>query len=394
MTWSCTGSPCPWGGQTTGHAVVWPTELGPIRTRHGYTTSADIYAPGTTTTGYQVTVHTGTARIYAGTPSGNHRRLATLAAGETTTLPTLETDEVFSAQSDTPFTYTLTPGTPADPADPPDPPDPADPPEGATSELVTWSCTGSPCPWGGQTTGHAVVWPTELGPIRTRHGYTTSADIYAPGTTTTGYQVTVHTGTARIYAGTPSGNHRPLATLAAGETTTLPTLETDEVFSAQSDTPFTYTLTPGTPAAPACREPLTCDPVDWTPSFWICNQPGCTGGGSPGGVISWPSWSAHESNGRSAPSSWTVYDEQGEKLYPYMGPWAEGCRVTVRTGEILVIEWERGTDRWRETLVRPGETHTIHLVGSENGAMLETPNNTEPFTASISHCTPQPIDKG
>jgi hypothetical protein len=69
-------------------------------------------------------------------------------------------------------------------------------------------------------------------------------------------------------------------------------------------------------------------------------------------------------------------------------PARRGDRVT---GEILVIEWERGTNDWRETLVRTGQTYTIDLVGRENGAMLETPNNTEPFTASFASCTPQPI---
>jgi hypothetical protein len=327
--------------------------------------------------------------VYAGTPAGDHRPVGTIAAGATLTLPTIDTGEVFSVQADDPFSYTLTAGTP-----PPPPDDDPAPGAGATSRLVTWSCTGSPCPWGDQTTGHAVVWPADLEPTSSRHGYTTSAAIYAPGSTTAGYEVTVHTGTARIYAGTPTGTHRAVATVAAGETSTLPAIDVDEVFSVQADDPFTYTLTAGTPPPPPCRDPLTCDPVTWTPSFWRCNTPDCTGGGSPGGVVTWPSWSAYESNGRSGLSSWTVYGEDGETLYPYMGPWAEGCEVTVRTGQVLVIEWQRGTDQWRETLLSPGETHTIHLVGTENGAMIETPNDTEPFSVSIDTCTPQPVDKG
>ena len=263
--------------------------------------------------------------------------------------------------------------------------------------MVTWDCTGSPCPWGAQTRNHAAVWPAAVNPISNRHGYTTSAPVYAPGATTADYQVTIHSGSASIYAGTPNGSHRLIAAVGSGETATLPVLGAGEVFSVQSDNGFTYTLTPGDPLPPPelpCQDPLTCDPVEWVSALWTCDIPGCTLGDWVGGVIAWPAWSAHASNARTGDNSRTVYDHEGKKLYPYMGPWADGCEVTAVTGEILVIEWERGTDEWRETLVRPGDTYTIDLVGAENGAMLETPNNLEPFTASFANCTPEPINPG
>jgi hypothetical protein len=85
-----------------------------------------------------------------------------------------------------------------------------------------------------------------------------------------------------------------------------------------------------------------------------------------------------------------VYSAQGELLYPYMGPWAEGCRITVVSGMALIVEWERGTNGWRETILSPGQTHVIRLRAPENGALIEgypTPG----FSVSIDDCTPQPV---
>ena len=113
-----------------------------------------------------------------------------------------------------------------------------------------------------------------------------------------------------------------------------------------------------------------------------------------GGVITWPSWSAFSSNGRAGSIRGPSTPSRGEKLYPYMGEWADGCEIEVVSGDVLVIEWERGLEDWRETHLSAGDTYTIDLVDSENGAMIETPNNTEPFEVSLSNCTPQEIDKG
>ncbi|WP_222612011.1 hypothetical protein, partial [Knoellia locipacati] len=149
------------------------------------------------------------------------------------------------------------------------------------------------------------------------------------------------------------------------------------------------------PGGPACIDPTECDPVSWVAGVWRYN------GSEPeepdtwfGGVITWPSWSAFSSNGRSGLNSRTVYSESGRKLYPYMGEWADGCEVEVVSGNVLIIEWQHGGEAWRKTYLSAGDAYTINLVGSENGAMIETPDNTEPFEVSLSSCAPQQIDKG
>src|SRR5262245_11042028 len=45
------------------------------------------------------------------------------------------------------------------------------------SELVTWTCTGEPCPWGNSATGEALVWPAEASPLNARLGYEVSGNI-------------------------------------------------------------------------------------------------------------------------------------------------------------------------------------------------------------------------
>jgi glucose/arabinose dehydrogenase/fibronectin type 3 domain-containing protein len=124
---------------------------------------------------------------------------------------------------------------------------------------------------------------------------------------------------------------------------------------------------------------------------WKCNLPGCDAGDWIAAVIDWPSWSAYSTNARSGTNSRTVYSQTGALLYPYMGPWANGCRVTTVSGITLIIEWQRGTDIWRETVLYPGQTHTISLSGVENNAMIETPDGITSFSARISNCNPQPI---
>ena len=233
-------------------------------------------------------------------------------------------------------------------------------------------------------------------------GYTVSHDVYGAAAKVAGWKVTVVTGNASVYAGTPNGSHSSLATLAAGQSFTLPARGAGEVVSVQSDGDFQYTLTPGTPPTqepteeptPACTDPTDCDPVSWVASVWKYNGTDPDPGDWSGGVITWPSWSAFASNNRAGFDSRTVYSESGQKLYPYMGEWADGCEIEVVTGGVLIIEWERGRGKWRETFLSAGDTYTINLVGSENGAMIETPNNVEPFEVSLSNCTPQKIDKG
>ena len=146
-----------------------------------------------------------------------------------------------------------------------------------------------------------------------------------------------------------------------------------------------------TPTAFICTDPTTCDPVSAIPANWRCNIAQCTGGDWVGGVIAWPSWSAYSNNARTGDNSRTVYSLSGETLYPYMGPWADGCEVTAVSGTVLIIEWQRGTETWRETLLDPGESHTIDLVSPEDNAMLEAPDGLTEFSVSLNNCTPQNI---
>jgi hypothetical protein len=77
-----------------------------------------------------------------------------------------------------------------------------------------------------------------------------------------------------------------------------------------------------------------------------------------------------------------------------MGPWASGCQVTVTSGNVLIVEWKRGTNSWRETHLEPGQTYTIQLVAPEDSAVIETHETMNaPFTVSLSNCNPQVIPK-
>ncbi len=149
------------------------------------------------------------------------------------------------------------------------------------------------------------------------------------------------------------------------------------------------TLTP-TPTT-SCTDPLTCNPVVSVPARWRCNIPECTDGDWYGSVIAWPSWAAYEDNSRSGSNSRTIYTPEGVKLYPYMGSWADGCQVTAISGIVLIIEWQRGTDVWRETYLAPGQSHTIDLISPEDGVLLESPNDETIFSVLLTNCIPQDI---
>lgn len=389
-TWDCTGSPCPWGGHATSHAAVWPAAAGPVRARFGYSLSEDVYATAPRVAGWEVSVTAGNATVYAVSATGSHRSLAALQAGQKMTVPaTLGGDQVVSLQSGTQFGYALTPAAALN----------REPAVASSSVLATWACTGTPCPWGKQSRGEVAVWPPATEPRRTRYGYTLSHDVYAKAPSVAGWTLTITAGQATVYAGTPNGSQVLLARLGAGQGFTVPaSLGADEVVSVQSVTPFDYMLSPSTrpPSPPPmvdCTDPVRCDPVSWVASRWRYNGPRENPGDWVGGVIAWPSWSAYSSNGRTGSDSRTVYSKSGEQIYPYMGAWADGCRVRVVSGDVLIIEWERGRGEWRETHVSVGETYAIRLGGSENSAMIETPNSSEPFVVALWNCTPQRIDK-
>ncbi len=144
--------------------------------------------------------------------------------------------------------------------------------------------------------------------------------------------------------------------------------------------------------APAGTDPMTCNPVSSIPSRWVCDLPGFDKSPWTGAVIAWPSWAAYECNRRAGDQSRTVYSLDGQKLYPYMGPWANGGRVTVVSGDVLIIEWKRGSETWREKHLKPGDTYTIALQSHEDNAMIESPDGVNPqFTVSLADFKPQRI---
>jgi len=81
-------------------------------------------------------------------------------------------------------------------------------------------------------------------------------------------------------------------------------------------------------------------------------------------------------------------------LYPYMGAWANGCEVTAVGGPVLIIEWERGSEVWREKRLARNETYVITLTGSENGAMIESEDGPgRYFAVTLKNCDPQPVPR-
>jgi hypothetical protein len=146
-----------------------------------------------------------------------------------------------------------------------------------------------------------------------------------------------------------------------------------------------------TPTPGPCSDPSSCNPVHAVPALWRCNIDECTTGEWTSAAIAWPSWSAYQNNARTGDNSRSVYSFGNQPLYTYMGSWADGCQVTAVTGVALIIEWQRGTDTWRETYLEPGQSHTIDLISPEDGAMIEAPDGSTSFSVSLSNCNPQNI---
>jgi hypothetical protein len=386
VTWSCTGSPCPWGASASGEALVWPAAGNPTSARLGYTTSSPIYLPAQVANGTSITVNSGSATLYAGLPGADgHHYVTTIGAGGTFVVSGLAAGEVLSAQSSSTFSYAVTLAT----EPPPPPPPPVDPPPGTgpASQLVTWTCTSTPCPWGPSTTSQALVWAAATNPITHRLGYTVSQGIYLPAEVANGTFIWINAGTANLYVGFPSASsHYMLATISEGGFYEVQGLAPGEVLSVQGSARFEYGVT-------LPEEADIGDPGDIhsIAANWRCNLPGCTSEDWGGAVINWPSWAAYSTNARSGDNSRTVYSLNGEVLYPYMGSWANGCEVTAKSGTVLIIEWQRGTDVWRGTYLAKGESYTIHLTSPENGAMIETYNSGPAFSVELNNCTPHTL---
>jgi hypothetical protein len=407
-TWTCTGSPCPWGEETSNHALAWPAEGQPITARLGYTTSPAVYLPSAQANGLTIKIVSGTASLYAGDPFWtSHDFISTLSDGDSLTVANLDPEEVLSVQGgEEPFTYRITPADPNAPDagvtdagdDDPGPdagprPDAGPPPDvdSIASQLVTWTCIGIPCPWGDPVSGHAVVWPADSRAVTPRMGYSASAGIYLPGYRANGATIWATSGEMIAYAGLPGDtSHRVLGSIEEGEALVIGGLASREVVSVESEEPFSYKVKLPPPGAPDAEGPpgaLFGSQL----AYWRCNLPNCDAPDWTGAIITWPSWAAYQNNARDGINSRSVFSASDQPLYTYMGPWAQGCEVTAESGTVLIIEWQRGTNAWRETWLYPRQSHTINLVPPENGAMIETYDGSPGFSVSLKNCTPQPI---
>ena len=403
VTWVCTSSPCPWGSPLSSRAVVWPQSAAPLQQRLGYTTSAAIFLPATYANGMVLQLLSGTASVYAGLPGDeSHRLVANLSpGGNGFQVSGIGANEVLSVQSTEHFTFAVTradpaaPGDPADPTGPGDPTVPVNPGEGPqTSALVVWTCVSGPCPWGSPLSGQALAWPSAPTPTNARLGYTTSAGIYLPAESAAGVSISLLSGSASAYAVVPdTTSFRVLGSISAGQTLSLTGLMAGELVSVQSSEAFTYQVAVGEalPVPPPPPPPSPDGAIQSVPAFWRCNGPECFSSDWVSAVITWPAWAAYESNARSGNNARIVHSASGELLYPYMGSWANGCEVTAVSGIVLVIEWQRGTDTWRETWLNVGQTHVINLVAPEDGAMIESIDGPTSFSVKLNNCTPQAI---
>jgi hypothetical protein len=385
VTWTCSATACPWGQTLTGHALIWPQSEAASQ-RLGYVVSGAVYLPASIANGLKISLTSGRASIYAGPlDAPSHRLLTTILPSGSFLLQGLGDTDVISVQGDGAFSYAITEADPGDSALP----DPS------SSSLVNWTCTGSTCPWGSPFSNHAIVWSEFPDALSARLGYSTSAGVYLPAAAAKGLSIKVTAGTATVYAGPPDAiSHRTIAKLTAGQSYRVLGLGSGEVISVQNETAFAFeTVRADDAAAPA----LTMPPggvVNSVSASWRCNIDQCHGGDWKGSVIAWPAGSAYDSNGRAGDDSRSVYSNAGELLYPYMGRWAHGCEVTAKSGVVLIVEWQRGTDRWRSTLLSPGDRHTIRLKSHEDGALIETEDNsTAPFSVSFKNCNPQTVSK-
>ena len=274
----------------------------------------------------------------------------------------------------------------------PDGPTPdAGAPSAIASQTVTYTCRGTPCPWGDTASTLAIAWPASEPTVDTQLGYLVSPGMYLPGVRGNGTDISIETGEAGVFWGFPDeAALHWLATLGPGETFHVDGIPDDSVLSVEADAPFTYRVVLPPPSGPG---PGTANPIQSTQAFWRCNLPGCDFPDWTGAVIGWPSEVAYQTNARSGDQSRSVFSGDGSPLYPYMGSWAQGCEVTAEAGVVQIIEWQRGTDAWRSTWLYPRQSHVIDLVSPEDGAMIETYDGSPGFSVSLKNCTPQPLPR-
>lgn len=120
-----------------------------------------------------------------------------------------------------------------------------------TSPLVSYTCTGSPCPWG-QPQEYHLEWP-EYG-VNQRLGYTLSHDIYLPAANAVSVTIEITAGSATLYAveALTSTNDYEITTLTTGQAYTI--TESDVVapehIQLHSFFPFSYIIYPVEPEPP------------------------------------------------------------------------------------------------------------------------------------------------
>jgi hypothetical protein len=160
------------------------------------------------------------------------------------------------------------------------------------------------------------------------------------------------------------------------------------VLSLTGTAAFEYELTLGAfvpnPPTPPANVILS------TPTEWRCDFANCPGNWY-SHTIPWPSWSAYSDNARTGEKFRRTYGPNGEVIHPYMGSWANGCRVTSVSGVVLIIEWQRGTESWRETYLDRNQTYTINLTPPFDGAMIESYDESPGFSVTLENCNPQPL---
>jgi hypothetical protein len=379
VTWTCTSSPCPWGASDSGIAIEWPNVPERTTQRYGYTTSKGVYLGAARANGTTITLRSGNAGVYAGTANAQHRLLVLMSAGGTFTVSGLAANEILSVQSNAAFTYDA-----VLPAYTPPPPSP-----GTPSQLVTWQCTGSPCPMGASPSQQALVWPASANPTKVKLGYTTTQGVYLPHNYVAGTTITVKSGTATAYVDVPNSSvHDAITTISAGGTYTFTAISPGQVLSLVGNTEFLYEVTlgnfvPNPPAPPA-------NVIQSTATEWRCDFANCPGNWY-SHTIPWPSWSSYSDNARTGNKFRRTYGPTGEVIHPYMGKWAHGCRVTQVSGVVLIIEWQRGSESWRETYLDRGQTYTINLTPPFDGAMIESYDGSPGFSVTLENCNPQPL---
>jgi hypothetical protein len=389
LDWYCTVG-CNWGPTVGAHSVIW--DSGTVNGEQGfeYRTNEAAYLAAAHANGATVYIEQGSATLYLGVPGSQwSSTLVTVSAGESYQVNGLASGQFLSISNDNnAFRYTVQFANP-----PGGDPGPTDPPAtgGTASEWVDWNCSGNSCSWGPTVGAHSIVWDAETVPGITGFQYSTAADVYLVPHLANGSTISITEGMAHLYVGTYGEPWAmTLVTLYAGQSHNVFGLLPNQFLSVSNDyDPFTYTVELGQGSA----EPPG-DPGDLQYSVsanWRCDSQQCQGGDWLGTVISWPSWSAYPNNSRSGNNSRTVFGDSGELLYPYMGSWADGCRVNAHQGAVLIIEWQRGTDIWRETTIYPGQSYVIDLVGAENGALIESNGAGTHFGVTLENCEPQPL---